>query len=49
MEGREFFAPYSMQTIFSTAMPLVILTMAQVIVLVSGNNRHLDRHHDCRS
>ncbi len=37
MEGGSFFAPYSLQTIFSTAMPLVILTMAQVIVLVSGN------------
>ena len=37
MQGLSFFAPYSMQTIFSTAMPLVILTMAQVMVLVSGN------------
>ncbi len=37
MEGGEFFNPSKLQTLFSTAMPLVILTMAQVIVLVSGN------------
>jgi ribose/xylose/arabinose/galactoside ABC-type transport system permease subunit len=37
MEGREFFSSSGMQTLFSTALPLVILTMAQVIVLISGN------------
>ncbi len=37
MEGVEFFNPSSIQTLFSTALPLVILTMAQVIVLISGN------------
>lgn len=37
VEGGELFRSYSIQTLFSTAMPLVILTMAQVIVLVSGN------------
>ena len=37
MEGVEFFNPASIQTLFITAMPLVILTVAQVIVLISGN------------
>lgn len=37
MQGPDFFNPSSMQTLFSTALPLVILTMAQVIVLISGN------------
>ncbi len=37
MQGAAFFKASSMQTLFSTAMPLVILTMAQSIVMVSGN------------
>lgn len=37
MQGGSFFNPSSVQTVFSTALPLVILTMAQVIVLISGN------------
>lgn len=37
MEGGSFFRTESFQTLFSTAMPLVILTMAQIFVLVSGN------------
>jgi ribose/xylose/arabinose/galactoside ABC-type transport system permease subunit len=37
MMGPGFIAPDSIQTIFKTAMPLVILTMGQVVVLVSGN------------
>ena len=37
MEGFEFFNPSSIQSLFITAMPLVILTAAQVIVLISGN------------
>ncbi len=37
MQGGAFFRPETMQTLSSTAMPLVILTMAQVAVLISGN------------
>lgn len=37
MEGGEFFTTDSMQTLFSSALPLVVLTMAQVVVLITGN------------
>ena len=37
MQGSSFFRSSSMQTLFSTATPLIVLTMAQCIVLVSGN------------
>lgn len=37
MQGGAFFKPETMQTLFSTGLPLVILTMAQVVVLISGN------------
>lgn len=37
MQGSSFFKASSMKTLFSTATPLVILTMAQCIVMISGN------------
>jgi ribose/xylose/arabinose/galactoside ABC-type transport system permease subunit len=37
MQGSAFFRSSSMQTLFSTATPLVVLTMAQCIVMISGN------------
>ena len=37
MQGSAFFRASSMQTLFSTATPLVVLTMAQCIVMISGN------------
>ncbi len=37
MEGGAFFTKDSMQNLFNSALPLVILTIAQVIVLIGGN------------
>jgi len=37
MQGSPFFRSSSMQTLFSTATPLAVLTMAQCIVMISGN------------
>ena len=37
MQGSAFFRASSMQTLFSTATPLVVLTMAQCVVMISGN------------
>lgn len=37
MEGGEFFTTSSMQNLFNSALPLVILTIAQVVVLITGN------------
>lgn len=37
VQGGAFFNPSSLQTLFSTALPLIILTMAQSIILISGN------------
>lgn len=34
---KSFFSASSMQTLFSTALPLIMLTMAQSIVMISGN------------
>jgi ribose transport system permease protein len=37
MQGTTFFLPSTFQTLFSTNTPLIILTMAQCIVLLTGN------------
>jgi ribose/xylose/arabinose/galactoside ABC-type transport system permease subunit len=37
MQGGAFFRASTMQTLFSTAAPLVVLTMAQCVVMISGN------------
>ena len=37
MQGSAFFRSSTMQSLFSTATPLVVLTMAQCVVLISGN------------
>jgi ribose/xylose/arabinose/galactoside ABC-type transport system permease subunit len=37
MQGSPFFRGSNMQTLFSTTTPLVMLTMAQCIVMISGN------------